>query len=262
MCMSSQNRKQLSSPCCFAARHQDWQIWVAAFCMPLSRIKRFPQGPYMLNGWSCHFGDIGCQICMCHTLNTSPTWKTNCVYDYMGTLSALLVFCEGTPSVTGEFHSQRASNEENWWIVRCKPEQVANLLVTWDAMTIMAWTNNNSGMVLLIYIHAFCYQSLSETTVTYQKAVDKNIGSHIAHTIVSWPGPKQWLRIHISHLRIRWSTNSLKSIKRESKQETHIPIYYIIYYWQNLRILRHIVDRICLHIISSMLSIRVHNGKV
>ena len=147
--------------------------WVAAVCMSLSRIKPLSTKSLVsqntFTGWSCHFGDIGCQLCMCHTLSASPTWRTDCVYDYMGTLSALLAFCEGTPSLTGEFHSQRTSNEENWWIIRRKPEQAAKLLVIWDAMTLMAWTNNNIGMVLLIYIPAFCYKSISETTVKYQK---------------------------------------------------------------------------------------------
>ena len=138
-----------------------------------------------------------------------------------GNAFALLAFCEWNPTVTGKFRSQTASNAVNRWFVPRKPEQVAQLLVIWDVMTLMAWTNNNSGMVLQISIHAFCYRSISETSVAYHKAVDKNIARHTAHNIVSWPAPEQWLLIHISHLRIRWSINVPKLLKEKRVNKKH-----------------------------------------
>ena len=58
----------------------------------------------------------------------------------------------------------------------------------------------------------FCPRILSSHESAFCK--NKNIVRHTAHTIVSWPNPKQWLMIHTSGLImiIRLSTHSVWKI--------------------------------------------------
>ena len=58
-----------------------------------------------------------------------------------------------------------------------------------------------------------------------------NIERHTAHTIVSWPNPKQWVIVHTSDLMmiIRQSIYILSIITREmGKLKTHNPTYCIM----------------------------------
>ena len=60
---------------------------------------------------------------------------------------------------------------------------------------------------------------------------DKNIERHTAHTIVSWPNPKQWVIVHTSDLMmiIRQSIYILPIITKEmGKLKTHSPTYCIL----------------------------------
>ena len=65
----------------------------------------------------------------------------------------------------------------------------------------------------------------------------KNIEKHTAHTIVSWPNPKQWMIVHTSNLMmiIRQSIYIISIITREmGKLKTHSTIYCIIDNWENM----------------------------
>ena len=72
----------------------------------------------------------------------------------------------------------------------------------------------------------------------------KNIEKHTAHTIISWPNPKQWVIVHTSNLVmiIRQSICILSIITREmGKLKTQIPTYRI---W--------ITERICLILLTHL----------
>ena len=65
----------------------------------------------------------------------------------------------------------------------------------------------------------------------------KNIESHKAHTIVSWPNPKQWVIVHTFDLImiIRQSMFILSIITKEmGKLNIHSPTYCIIDNWENM----------------------------
>ena len=78
----------------------------------------------------------------------------------------------------------------------------------------------------------------------------KNIERHTAHTIVSWPNPKQqWVIVHTSDLMmiIRQRIYILSIIRREmGKLKTHSPTYYIIDNRENMLNLPHTLDKIYL----------------
>ena len=81
----------------------------------------------------------------------------------------------------------------------------------------------------------------------------KNIERHIAHTIVSWPNPKQWVIVHTSDLMmiIRQSIYKLSIITRGvGKLKTHSPTYCIMDcimdHWENMLNLTHALDKIYL----------------
>ena len=66
---------------------------------------------------------------------------------------------------------------------------------------------------------------------------NKNIERHTAHTIVSWPNPKQWIVVHTSDLMmiIRQSIYILSVITRGmGKVKTHSPTYCIMDNWENM----------------------------
>ena len=87
----------------------------------------------------------------------------------------------------------------------------------------------------------------------------KNIERHTAHTIVSWPNPKQWVIVHTSDwIRIIGQNIFIRSIitKEMGKLKTHSPTYCILDNWDNmLNLTRQIIfDR---HFIKSMPSDKV-----
>ena len=69
---------------------------------------------------------------------------------------------------------------------------------------------------------------------SYPSCSNKNIDRHTAHTIVSWPCPKQGVIVHSSDLMmIRQSIYILSIITREiGKLKTHSPIYCIMDNWE------------------------------
>ena len=89
----------------------------------------------------------------------------------------------------------------------------------------------------------------------------KNIERHTAHTIVSWPNPKQWVLVHTSDLMmiIRQSIYILSIITKEmGKLKTHSPTYCIMDNWENILNLTHTLDKLYLTgILSSMSSDKV-----
>ena len=79
--------------------------------------------------------------------------------------------------------------------------------------------------------------------------ITKNIERHTAHTIVSWPNPKQWVIVHTSDLMmiIRQSIYIFSVITKEiGKLKTHSPIYCIMDNWENMLYLTHTLDKLYL----------------
>ena len=79
--------------------------------------------------------------------------------------------------------------------------------------------------------------------------IQKNIERHTAHTIVSWPNPKQWVTLHTSDLMmiIRQSVYILSIISKEmGKLETHIPTFRMMDNWENMLNLTHTLDELYL----------------
>ena len=96
-------------------------------------------------------------------------------------------------------------------------------------------------------------QNIGDATATGSKlgqtTLNTNIERHTAHTIVSWPNPKQWVIVHISDLMmmIRQSIYILSIITRGmGKLKTHSPTYCMIDNWENMLNLTHTLDKIYL----------------
>ena len=84
-------------------------------------------------------------------------------------------------------------------------------------------------------------------------ACDKNIERHTAHTIVSWPNPKQWVIVHTSDLMmiIRQSIYILSIITRgvgklKAPSPTYCIMNCIMDNWDNMLNLSHTLDKIYL----------------
>ena len=78
-------------------------------------------------------------------------------------------------------------------------------------------------------------------------SIHKNTERHIAHTIVSWPNPKQWAIVHTSDLMmmIRQSIYILSIITREmGKLKTHSSTYFIMDNCKIMPYLTHTLDKI------------------
>ena len=77
----------------------------------------------------------------------------------------------------------------------------------------------------------------------------KNIERHTAHTIASWPYPKQWVIVHTYDLMmiIRQSMYIFSIITTEmGKLKTHSPTYCIMDNWENMLNLTHTLDKLYL----------------
>ena len=84
-------------------------------------------------------------------------------------------------------------------------------------------------------------------TIFYKQR--KNTERHTAHTIVSWPNPKQWVIVHTSDLMmiIKQSIYILAIITREmGKPKTHSPTYFVLDNWENMPYLTHTLDKLYL----------------
>ena len=87
------------------------------------------------------------------------------------------------------------------------------------------------------------------TKANFTESAQKNIERHTAHTIVSWPNPKQWVIVHTSDLMmiIRQSMYILSIITKEmGKLKTHSPTYCIMDNWENMLNLTHTLDKLYL----------------
>ena len=94
------------------------------------------------------------------------------------------------------------------------------------------------------YLHYLSVEKWWKINVYY-----KNIERHTAHTIVSWPSPKQWVIVHTSDLMmiIRQSIYILSINSREMGElNTHSPTYCIMDNWENMLNLTHTLDKIYL----------------
>ena len=77
----------------------------------------------------------------------------------------------------------------------------------------------------------------------------KNTERHTAHTIVSWPNPKQWVIVHTSDsmMIIRQSIYILSIITREMGQlKTYSPTCFVMDNWENMPYLTHTLDKLYL----------------
>ena len=77
----------------------------------------------------------------------------------------------------------------------------------------------------------------------------KNTKIRTAHTIVSWPNPKQRVIVHTSDsmMIIRQSTYVLSIITREMGQlKTHSPTCFVMDNWGNMPYLTHTLDKLYL----------------
>ena len=110
----------------------------------------------------------------------------------------------------------------------------------------------NIDLVNKIYLYSSASFLIGgETTglILGLRPANKNIERHTAHTIVSWPNPKQGIMVHTSDLiMIRQSIYILSVITREmGKLKTHSPTYYYIMDdWENMLNLTHTLDKIYL----------------
>ena len=76
----------------------------------------------------------------------------------------------------------------------------------------------------------------------------KNTKRHTAHTIVSWPNPKQWVIVHTSNLMMkkRQSIYILSIITKKWVNWKHSLTYCIMDNWENMPYLTHALDKIYL----------------
>ena len=93
------------------------------------------------------------------------------------------------------------------------------------------------------------YQYETDSKTVNILSLTKYIERHTAHTIVSWPSPKQWVIVHTSDLMmiIRQSIYILSINTREiGKLKSHSPTYCIMDNWENMLNLTHTLDKIYL----------------
>ena len=93
-----------------------------------------------------------------------------------------------------------------------------------DSSSCSANTTRSSIIIIIITNN----HSLKWNPRQDQRCSKKNIEKHTAHTIVSWPNPKQWVIVHTSDLMmiIRQSIYILSIITKEmemGKLNTHSP---------------------------------------
>ena len=119
------------------------------------------------------------------------------------------------------------------------------------AMTVDNGFNNKGNQWSSAQMHAFQQVSADEIQHNHicPKHSYKNIERRTAHTIVSWPNPKQWVIVHTSDLMmiISQSIYILSIItKGMGKLKTHSPTYCIMDDWENMLNLTHTLDKLYL----------------
>ena len=112
-------------------------------------------------------------------------------------------YCPGMENVCAKFGCYQ--NTMMWMPL----QQGGGLKVAGDPCRWFEWPR-----IFMVSIPTRCnYNTIimtNDAAVSFWRNTDKNIVRHTAHTIVSWPNPKQWLMIHTSGLMmmIRSSTHS------------------------------------------------------
>ena len=116
--------------------------------------------------------------------------------------------------------------------------------------------NNNNNDNAQTYPAQGCSRRLNSPASFYYVVQDdmvwcyKNRERHTAHTIVSWPNPKQWAIVHTSDsmmMIIRQSIYMLSIITREMGQlKTHSPTCFVMDNWENVPYLTDTLDKLYL----------------
>ena len=121
--------------------------------------------------------------------------------------------------------------KQPWWIwINTSCEFIMN-----DCITTTKQSTAKSCAYFLGYTVWLGYQLKAIELI---KIIDKYIARHTAHTIVSWPDPKQWIIVNTSDLMrmIRQSIYIFSIITREMGKLKHTAPYIV--WW--------ITERICL----------------
>ena len=111
--------------------------------------------------------------------------------------------CAGNSPVTGEFPAQRASNAENvsiWWRHHATLDRVHNHSNWYTFLIRVACTTMNR---LWIWTICFVVREDKGCPLWVFRLIFILLTSLLfwAHTVVSWPNPRQWV---ILHTPIRW----------------------------------------------------------
>ena len=125
-------------------------------------------------------------------------------------------------------------------VYQCKTSYLQPRTYLWDIFKILtdslymkaSWRGNT------FYIGPHKRPVMWRGGVFYHKKIER----HTAHTIVSWPIPKQWVILHTSDLMmvIRQSKYILSIITKEmGKLKTHSPTYCVMDNWENMFNLTH-----------------------
>ena len=152
--------------------------------------------------------------------------------------------------------SQRKSNKQSQSLLLCKSNECDKHQSSWCSVSLLV--NNRPslffgfnistklnkqkpyGRHLLRLVKLTCSFRSWISNYIYMKlydTVNKTIERHTAHTIVSWPNPKQWVIVHTSDLMmiIRQSIYILSIITRGmGKLKTHSPTYCIMDNGENI----------------------------
>ena len=122
------------------------------------------------------------------------------------------------------------------------PTECANNMVSCRSRHVSRQVN------IKYWVNTFVKNRMKNTSNEYD---DKTIERHRAHTIFSWPNPKQWIIVHTSDLMMM-IIQSISIITRGmGKLKTHSPIYCIM---DNTHTRQNISDR---HFICSVYSDKV-----
>ena len=126
-------------------------------------------------------------------------------------------------------------------IMSAMASQITSLTVVYSSVYSGAHQRKHQSSASLAFmrgIHRLPVNSSHKGPVTRKMfPFDKNTERHTAHTIVSWPNPKQWVSVHTSDLMmiIRQIIYILSIITWEmGKLKTHSPTYCIMDNWENM----------------------------
>ena len=105
---------------------------------------------------------------------------------------ALIAFAQGDKIISYIYQRRNhiRINVRKWkqnWCNAGDTSSITNTAVTVNITKPLHWNIHKIEKMVLITV-----KCLSTTIFSYQNAVYRNIGTHSAHTTVSWPNRKQW----------------------------------------------------------------------